>query len=430
MALTVKQTEFIKQGNTVLNIAIGATGAGKTYADILFRLPNRLREIKENRYKGIVLICGYSLETIEDNVLSPMRELWGDKLIPEYSKNATKITLFGVPVRLVGASQDKRVNILRGKNVVYAYCDEVVTYSEKFFFMLLSRMRCVDKNGKLVSKIDCTCNPEHSNHWFKKKVLDKEDMPKFVMKFTIFDNEFLPKEFIDNLVNQYKGTVYYVRNIMGEWANAEGLVFPIFTDSLIKENTNYGRFFIDKEYKYDNIVIGVDFGQKASKNIFTATGLVRVGNKYELHVLEEHSVKGDAYGVDEEMIIKEHFEFVKMVKEKYKTRVYQSDTDHYEALRNSMRKYHANNGSSHCIDLVDKSSISLKEYVLKLTGMFNLDKIKISKNCTQLIDALSVLVVDSKTDIPEDKNEVINDCYDSMRYSMCRFLRNRNLDII
>ena len=424
MALTAKQTEFIRQGNTVLNIAIGATGAGKTYADILFRLPNRLREIKENRYKGIVLICGYSLETIEDNVLNPMRELWGDKLIPEYSKNATKITLFGVQVRLVGASQDKRVNIIRGKNVVYAYGDEIVTYSEKFFFMLLSRMRCVDENGRLVSKIDCTCNPEHSNHWFKKKVLDNKSMPKFVMKFTIFDNEFLPKEFVDNLIMQYKGTVYYARNILGEWANAEGLVFPLFADSLMKENNNYKRFIIDKEYKYREIVIGVDFGQKSCKNVFTACGMLPECN--EVHILETHSVIGDSNGVDADMISKEHFEFVQKIIAKYpEAYISQSYCDHYEAVINSIRKYHALNGSGHCIDLVDKSSISLKEYILRLTALFNNDRIKISERCTGLIDSLSVLIYDDKKpDEIQDNNEIINDYYDSMRYSMSRFLSN------
>lgn len=421
MILTKKQIEVVRYGNTTLNISIGATGAGKTYVDVLQRIPNRIRNIVENQYKGIVVICGFSLETIEDNVLSPMRDLWGLKYIPHTPKNATEMVLFGKKVRLIGASIEKRTNILRGKNIVYAYCDEIVTYNEKFYFMLTSRMRCTDNQGKLVSKIDCACNPEHANHWFKTKVIDKPEVKKYVQHFTIYDNEYLPKEFVTNLEAQYKGTVYYDRYILGLWVNAEGLVYRIFAD-------NKERWLLDNatDNKYHSIIIGVDFGQTMSKTVYIATGLLRTPKGDILHILEEHTVLNKGYGIDTAQIAQEHFDFYTMVTKKYSGYVRQSYCDHLETTINDMRKYHANNGSAHYIDSVNKSEIGLVEYIRLILMLFNMDRIKINRHCRQVIDSISTILYDDKKtdDSILDNGTTDVDTYDATRYSMSEYLIN------
>ncbi len=82
----------------------------------------------------------------------------------------------------------------------YAYCDEVASYDSSFFELLKSRL---DRD---YSRCDCTCNPDSSGHWFK-KFIDDENIDKYVSHFTIDDNAFLPKAFVDNLKKEYEGTL-------------------------------------------------------------------------------------------------------------------------------------------------------------------------------------------------------------------------------
>lgn len=419
MKLTKKQIEVIKYGNTPLNVSVGATGGGKTHVDILFRIANRIRNIVENKYKGIVIICGYSLETIEDNILSPMRDLWGLKYIPHTPKNATETKLFGKKVRLIGASIEKRTNILRGKNVVYAYCDEIVTYNRNFFIMLLSRMRCTDIKNNLVSKIDCTCNPENARHWFKTDILDKQKINKYVQHFTIYDNPFLPKEFVSNLEAQYEGTVFFDRYILGLWTNAEGLVFINFAN-------NRERWLIDnpETNKYERINIGLDIGGNKSKTILTATG-VTFTSSYELHILECRDVRTTG-SIDAVKLAEAHYMFYLEICTKYNVKPSQSRVDdNIQLLIKQIRATHNKNASPHNIDFPDKTTIGLKDYIMTINSLFNLDKLKINRTCKAVIESFSTLLYSEKEeDTILDDNSTDVDSYDSSRYSMSDFLIN------
>jgi PBSX family phage terminase large subunit len=90
--------------------------------------------------------------------------------------------------------------------------------------MLKSRL------DKAYSKFDGSCNPEGKMHWLK-LFLDDEQLDIYVQKYTIFDNPALPKSFVTNICHEYSGTVYYDRFILGEWVNAEGLVYPMFDET-------------------------------------------------------------------------------------------------------------------------------------------------------------------------------------------------------
>ena len=56
MLLTDKQREYIDQANARWNIKTGATGAGKTYLDILYTIPRRIRE--RAGQNGLVVLLG------------------------------------------------------------------------------------------------------------------------------------------------------------------------------------------------------------------------------------------------------------------------------------------------------------------------------------------------------------------------------------
>ena len=72
MILTEKQKEYIKNATHRYNIKIGATRSGKTYLDIFYTIPSRIRE--RAGLEGLYVILGVYKGTIERNVLEPLRD--------------------------------------------------------------------------------------------------------------------------------------------------------------------------------------------------------------------------------------------------------------------------------------------------------------------------------------------------------------------
>ena len=224
MMLTTKQKECIKNATHRFNIKIGATRSGKTYLDIIFTIPKRIRE--RSGKDGLNVILGVSKGTIERNVLEPMRERFGGDLVSTISSNNTA-TLFGEQVYCLGAEKVNQVSKIRGSSIKYCYCDELAEYNEEVWELLKSRL------DKPYSCIDATLNPESNNHWLKVNFLDvieEKGIDAYIQTYTIFDNDFLDKTFVNNLCKEYEGTVFYNRYILGQWCNAEGLIYTRFAN--------------------------------------------------------------------------------------------------------------------------------------------------------------------------------------------------------
>lgn len=89
--------------------------------------------------------------------------------------------------------------------------------------MLKSRL------DKPYSCFDGACNPEHPTHWLK-EFLDDKELDIYLQEYTIFDNPYLPPEYVDQLCKEYAGTIYYDRLILGMWKRAEGAIYKKFGD--------------------------------------------------------------------------------------------------------------------------------------------------------------------------------------------------------
>lgn len=221
MLFTEKQDEYIHSASHRWNFQTGATRSGKTYTGY-FMIPKRIR----NRIgkDGLAVILGVSKNTIERNVLEPMRNIWGNNLVGTISSNNT-CYLFGEIVHCLGAEKVSQVSKLRGASIKYCYGDEVADWNADVFELLKSRL------DKPYSRFDGALNPQSPNHWLKQFMDSDADI--FNQHYTIFDNPFLPQEFVDNLCKEYEGTVYYKRYILGEWALAEGLIYPMYQNALV-----------------------------------------------------------------------------------------------------------------------------------------------------------------------------------------------------
>ena len=231
MVWTPKQAEFIRDGNHRWNFKGGATRSGKTYLDFKYLVASRIRE--RIGLEGLTVILGVTKATIERNVLEPMRSLYGDELVCYISSDNT-VKLFGEKCYALGAEKLSQVSKLRGASIKYCYGDEVADCAEDVFNLLKSRL------DKPYSVFDGTFNPQGPTHWLK-QFLDT-DADIFYQTYTIDDNPFLPKEFVENLKKEYNGTVLFDRYILGKWAASEGALFTV-----------HPKYTTDERFLFDGI---------------------------------------------------------------------------------------------------------------------------------------------------------------------------------
>lgn len=246
ITLSPKQSEYIVNANSRWNLKIGAVRSGKSFVDVNYMIPYRLRQVHGK--SGLNLILGVSRETIERDVLQPMRETYTDRLIGTINgRNIARIC--GEDVYCLGAEKITQVAKIQGMSVKYCYGDEVAKWNREVFAMLQSRL------DKPYSRFDGSFNPESPNHWLK-EFIDKPDIDAYIQHYTIFDNPYLSPEFVDNICKEYQGTVFYGRYILGEWTLAEGLIYPMYKDA-----------FGDPKGEAEEYRLSIDYG---TKNAFAA----------------------------------------------------------------------------------------------------------------------------------------------------------------
>lgn len=266
MQLSDKQKEYWNNANRRWNIKSGATRSGKTYLDY-YMIPKRIRAVAGR--EGLVVILGNTKGTLQRNIIEPLQKIFTPTLVTDIRSDNTAM-LFGEKCYCLGADKINQVDRIRGSSIKYCYGDEVVTWHEDVFNMLKSRL------DKPYSCFDGTCNPDSPNHWFYKFLQSDADI--FLQNYTLEDNPFLSREFIENLKKEYSGTVLYDRYILGRWALAEGLIYKEFAD-------HPQAFMVSREAlpeRFDYIGIGHDFGGNRSNHAFVATGISFDNHMYKL----------------------------------------------------------------------------------------------------------------------------------------------------
>ena len=291
-----KQNEYIREAHARWNIKQGAVRSGKSFVDIAYTVPYNIRRLKNE--SGLTVIMGVSKSTIERNVLQPMREIYSDKIVGNIN-NENIVRIAGQDVYCLGAEKVSQVSKIQGASIKYCYGDEVAKWNKEVFAMLQSRL------DKPYSRFDGAFNPEYPGHWLK-AFIDRDDIDKYVQDYTIFDNPFLTPEFVKNLCNEYAGTVFYDRYILGMWALAEGLIYPNYEKAI---------GYMPKDMPIVDYYLSIDYG---TMNAFAALLWAKgVNNVY-------YAIRGYYYSGREKKIQKtdEEYgndlnEFIKDIAQKY-----------------------------------------------------------------------------------------------------------------
>lgn len=299
MQLTDKQNEYIRNATHRWNIKTGAVRSGKSYVDTAYTIPARIRE--RIGKPGLIVIFGVSRDTIERNVLQPMREIYGSGLVGTIN-NRNMAWVCGENVYCLGAEKVSQVAKVQGSSIKYAYGDEVAKWNREVFEMIKSRL------DKPYSCFDGACNPENPTHWLKEFI--DSDVDIYVQKYAIFDNIYLPKEYVENLCKEYEGTVYYDRLIKGMWKRAEGAIYRMFAD----DPDRFIRTVNRKDIK--EIRIGIDFGGNGSGHSFVATAILWNGIVQPV-MSRKHMKKDFPQGIDANKLSELFLQFVADVIAKY-----------------------------------------------------------------------------------------------------------------
>jgi PBSX family phage terminase large subunit len=403
-----KQREFFAEGQHRWNIKCGATRSGKTFMDY-YLIPKRIRAVAG--LPGTVLILGNTKGTLQANIIEPLRSIWGAKLVSDIRTDNTAM-LFGEKCYCLGADKVSQVDRIRGRSVKYCYGDEVVTWHPEVFNMIKSRM---DKEW---SKFDGTCNPEGRTHWFKRFLDEAEDkgIDLYCQRYTLDDNPFLPSEVAGAIKAEYAGTVYYNRYVLGEWTNAEGLIYRSFADDPDK--------FIVKDVCPSELLfatIGVDFGGGKSAHAFSCTAYAK-GFKYIVTVADYH--RQDA-GTPAQLY-EDFFVFLQVCRERLRgvtlVDVYCDSAEQtlIGGLRSEAARRHAG------VEIHNARKYPINDRIRFYCILQGAGRYRIHESCRDTIDAFrSAMWTDKATaDVRLDDGSTNIDNLDAQEYSTEPFMRD------
>ena len=409
MQLSKKQNEYIINATHRWNIKSGAVRSGKSFVDTAYIVPKRLRE--RDGLPGLNVIMGVSKESIERNVLQPMREIYTSDLIGNIN-NRNVARVCGEDVYCLGAEKVSQVAKIQGASIKYCYGDEIAKWNKEVFQMLKSRL------DKTYSCFDGACNPENPTHWLK-EFLDNKKLDIYLQRYTIFDNPFLAPDFVEKLCIEYDGTVYYDRLILGLWKRAEGAIYRKFAD--------HPKDFVKEPTVSDltEIVIGVDFGGNKSGHSFVARGYDRDNNVYGLKSIRYMNTDTKRFkeGIDSNILNDLLIQFVDEVQEKYGKVDFiywdNAETTLGQSIRNAMMKAHPN------VIVRPAKKIRIKDRIECVLRLMGAGRFFITEDCETLSTALQEAVWDEKAlkdDRLDDGSSDI-DTLDAFEYTIERDIK-------
>lgn len=340
-------------------------------------------------------------------------------------------TKTGEKVVLVsGGGKDGDEKLIKGNTYGMAYVTEANECHPKFLKEVFDRtMSSSDR------KIFHDLNPKEEEHWYYTDILKfheesqgkNNDYGYNYGHFTIVDNMSMSDEEIRDVLKTYKkDTVWYKRDIKGDRAVADGIIFTRFAGNaepyLYDENELFdmpekggGKPVLRK--KPYMITIGIDFGGNGSMTTFVAAGYF---NRYhDIRLMEESGIE-KSQDIDADKICEEFIKFYRMIIEKYG--IYpdwifpdSAATTMINSLRSAARKAGLpwqNIAGCH------KNEVSERPRMVDI--LFNTGRLKINRKCKRIISAIKALKWDEKKpNQPEDKNiGNCNDWWDASCYTM------------
>lgn len=258
-------------------ILTGAFRAGKTIMNnylFIMELKRIARlSIQRKDPHPQYILAGYSSNSIYTNVISAIESYFG---ITMKTDRHGHYHLFGIDIVPSYTGSIRGVGFIRGMTSYGAYVNEASLATHDVFQEILQR--CSIEGARII----CDTNPDIPTHWLKTDYIDNHD-PKVRIKsftFTIDDNTFLSKDYVESIKAATPRGMFYDRGILGQWVTGDGIVYQDF---------NKDTMVIPKNRVPDGLdyYVGVDWGYE-HPNPIILLGDDKDGNTY---VLEDYTQK-------------------------------------------------------------------------------------------------------------------------------------------
>jgi PBSX family phage terminase large subunit len=275
-----KQLSFIKHSQARINIASGSIRSGKTHANLY-----RFAKFCLDGPKGDLAVFGKTRETVEANVVSPLMDMLPGAV--KWVKGSGRLFIFGRENHVIGANNIEAEHKVRGRTLAGGYMNEVTTYPKQVFDQAIARSLTIPD-----AKFFADCNPDSPYHWLMVERI-AAGMPKHRLKhwkFHLEDNPIITADMMAEAKGMYApGSLFYRRNIDGEWVMAEGVIYQMYD-----ERVHVVDEVLDQPTK---VVVGVDYGT-ATTTAFIMLGLMPDGTwvairEYYWDALEKRRQKTD-----------------------------------------------------------------------------------------------------------------------------------------
>ena len=225
--------------------------------------------------------------------------------------------------------------------------------------------------------------------------------------FTIKDNATITPERIAEIESRYDpNTVWFRRDILGERAVAEGLIYQLFADQP-------NRFIINEIPTVQRAVIGVDFGGGTSAHAFCCLG--HCGNS--IVVLDEYR---EEEALNPTKLAQDFVDFVKRCQMRWLVTDAWCDSAE-QTLINGLRTAAAMNRLP--INIGNALKKPINDRIRALCILMGADRFKVFAGCKWTIDALKCAIWDSKKpteDIRLDNGTTNIDSLDALEYAFER----------
>lgn len=285
----------VKYENPKIMICSGAKRSGKTFVLTFVYLMH----IAKFQNMGLsFIIGGTSQASIRRNILDDMEKILGKELKLDKS-NA--LDIFGNKVYCFHGATSDAFKQMRGFTAAGAFLNEATTLHDTFVKEAISRC---SYDG---ARIYMDTNPENPTHTVKIDYVDKDgqrlsdgQLNIKAFNFTLYDNTFLNKEYVESIEASTPSGMFFDRDILGVWVASEGVVYQDFN-----RNENYIKASTINDINFVKYFAGVDWGWEHHGSI-VLVGVDDKGTKYLIkEIAKQH--KHIEYWIEEaKKIIKEY----------------------------------------------------------------------------------------------------------------------------
>ncbi|EGQ4315524.1 PBSX family phage terminase large subunit [Staphylococcus pseudintermedius] len=258
-----------------LCILYGAKRTGKTIFNNYMFLEEVLNVRERATKLGIrnpqYILAGYTLGTIQKNVLEELTNMYGlEFTFDKYNR----FKLFGVTIVQTPHGNVKGLAAIRGMTAFGAYINEASLAHPSVFDEIKSR--CSGEGARILSDT----NPDNPEHWLLKDYIQNEDESIISYHFELDDNTFLSERYRKNIKATTPSGMMYDRNILGLWVSGDGLVYQDFDKKIHTMTQDKLKQIPMKQY-----FAGVDWGYE-HHGVIVVFGM---GYDDRFYLIEEHA---------------------------------------------------------------------------------------------------------------------------------------------